>query len=56
VIPWYIWAVVAVTVLSSLAQIAMIGRPRDPITPGVAIVSLIINGLCIWAILAGASQ
>lgn len=39
-------------VLSILINIAMVGRPRQPITPGVAGVSTLILGAMIFGLLA----
>lgn len=50
--PWYAIALLVLYALNLIATPYMIGRPRKPITPGFAVVSLIINGLCAWAVIA----
>jgi hypothetical protein len=50
--PWYAWAIIGLYAISSVATVAYIGRPREPITPLVAILALIINGLAIWGTVA----
>lgn len=49
---WYAWVVIAVLVINPLLAIAIIGKPRKPLTSGNAIFGLIGNALIIWAILA----
>ena len=47
---WYAVVMIVLLAVSSGAQIATIGRRRDPITPGLALAGLVTNGLFIWAI------
>jgi len=44
-------AVCALLVFSSLTNVYNIDEPREPITRGVAIASLIITALAVWVIL-----
>ena len=48
----YAVALIALYGLTAGATVASIGKHREPITPGVALVSLIVSGLAIWAIVA----
>jgi len=43
-------AVVSLIALGTLSTIAQVGKPRVPITPGQAIVTVIVQGLFIAAI------
>lgn len=45
------WAVIIQCSLGSLLQVAMIGKPRKPTTPGGAAITLVIVGLEILATL-----
>ena len=54
--PWYIWVVIGVYVVSSLATVLIIDKPRARITPGVALATLVVNGLMLWAIIEGVTQ
>jgi hypothetical protein len=49
---WYAWAMVVLLAFGQVASVLLIGKPRDPRTPGEALVSIVINGLFIWAIVA----
>jgi hypothetical protein len=50
--PWYAWGMVVWAALGSLLSIAFIGRPRDPITPGAAVASVLVAALYIWGIIS----
>jgi hypothetical protein len=41
---WFDWTLIAWLALGVLSAIALIGKPRKPITPGVAVTTLVING------------
>jgi hypothetical protein len=45
------WALIAYIALDRMATVAMVGRSIE-ITPAYAVVSLILGGLWVWAILA----
>ena len=49
---WYGWVAAIVMVLSSGATLGAIDKPRDPLTPGMALSVAIVNGLIAWAIFA----
>jgi hypothetical protein len=40
---WALWAYAAIITVSTLGMIAMIGKPRKPLDPGTAVISLVIN-------------
>lgn len=42
--------------MSALATVLRIGEPREPLTPGAAVIVLVGNGLVIWAIIALAER
>lgn len=46
---WQI-ALIAIQVLSALFVVSIVGRPREPITPPVAVGVLILDALIIFAI------
>lgn len=41
---WFDWTLIAWLALGVLSAIALIGKPRKPVTPGVAVTTLLING------------
>ena len=47
---WQQWALVALIAASTLSVVGSIGRPREPLTPGVAVAVLVTNVLMIWAV------
>ena len=49
---WQQWAFLVWGLLSILGTIALIGKPKVPTTPGMAIVSVIMTGLLIWLVLS----
>lgn len=54
--PWYAVALIIWFALGIVAAVAMIGRPRDPLTPGMAITTLAVNAAAIWAVVALAAN
>ena len=52
---WYAWVVVTTTILSTLLTIGNIGKPREPITPALAVAVVVANSLIVWAVVALAS-
>jgi len=44
---WMDWIIVGKLTVGALSTIAIVGQQRKPITPGVAVVVAIINGLLI---------
>lgn len=52
---WQLWIVIAFIALNSFAVILSIGRPRVPITPGVAAYIIAINAATVALIVWGAS-
>ena len=53
---WYAWVMIVMVALSVMSRVAIIGRPRDPLTPEDVIVSMIANGLLIWGIVELATR
>jgi hypothetical protein len=53
---WYAWTIIATLVLGAGIQIATIGRPREPLTPGVVLVTTVLNGLIVWGIITLATR
>lgn len=54
--PWYIIAVIVTLVLGAIATVLMIGGQRKPLTPGVAVFTVAVNALMIWAIVEGTTR
>ena len=51
---WALFAVAGYTALASLAYITLIGKPREPVTPGMAVIVTGYNaGLVVLLVLAG---
>ncbi len=44
-------AVIALIVIGTIATILLIGKPRKPITPGAAVITLLLNALVIFGVL-----
>lgn len=50
---WFAWTLVAWLAVGVAATIAVIGKPRKPVDPTTAVVTLIINGFLIAGVFAG---
>lgn len=50
--PWYGWLLLAVLAGRSFVAIMDIGEERQPLTRGVVVAILLVNGLYAWAIVA----
>lgn len=48
---WILWLVVVLLVFSTVTSITQIGKPREPLTPGVAATTVVLQGLIISAII-----
>lgn len=48
---WFGWTLIAIQVIGTLSQIALIGRPRTPYTPMGALVSVSIGALLVFGVL-----
>lgn len=48
---WILWVVVAWLVISTVALVTQVGKPREPLTPEIAASSVVIHGLIISAII-----
>jgi hypothetical protein len=48
---WFDWILVAWLTLGVVLTIALIGKPRKPITPGVAVATLVINSALVLGVL-----
>jgi hypothetical protein len=44
---WFDWALIAWLALGGLAAVALVGKPRKPLTPGVAVATILINALIV---------
>ena len=44
---WFDWTLVAWLALGALASVALVGKPRKPLTPGVAVATVLINALIV---------
>ena len=47
---WPKIALLAYLTLGALLTVAQVGKPREPITPGVATLTLILTGACAWGV------
>jgi len=50
--PWYAWLMIGLQALNSVLYVAMIGKPRDPVTPGLAVGVMVGSALWIWGIVS----
>jgi len=50
---WFAWTLVGWLTLGVVASIAVIGKPRQPVTPGLAVATLVINGFLVWGVGSG---
>lgn len=48
---WILWVVVALLAFGTVVSITQVGKPREPVTPGVAATTVVIQGLIISAII-----
>lgn len=48
---WILWVVVAFLVVGTVTSITQIGKPREPLTPGVVATTVVLQGLIISAII-----
>lgn len=44
---WFDWALTAWLALGALAVVALVGKPRKPLTPGIAATTVLINALIV---------
>lgn len=49
---WFGWLIMSYFMLGSLLSVALIGQPREPLSPGTATFILVMNGLLILGILS----
>lgn len=49
---WFEWTLVGILAFSTFCTIGMVGKPRNPIGPGTAVFSLVVNGLIIAGLVA----
>lgn len=49
---WIAWSLVSYIGISALLTVAAVGRKREPLTAGVAVLSVVFAGLIIWGIVA----
>jgi uncharacterized membrane protein required for colicin V production len=50
-VTWFGIVFVAYLVVTALAVTFLIGKPREPISPGGAAITLIVNALLVWGAL-----
>jgi len=50
---WFDWVLVALFASSALVNVAIVDKPREPITPQAATFIVLVNGLVVAGILAG---
>jgi len=55
-VTWYAWAMVVVLVLGAAATISAIGRPREPLTPGLALAVCASHAMLVWGIVSLAAH
>ena len=48
---WFLWVIVGLWALSGLMAVALIGKPREPIDPGLAVGLVLIYALLIVGLL-----
>jgi hypothetical protein len=53
--PWFAVVMIALLAANAAATLATVGEPREPITPALALFTLLADGLFIWAIVSLAS-
>ncbi len=44
---WFFWTLAAWLAVGALGSVALVGKPRKPIDPGTAMLTVIVNGLLI---------
>lgn len=49
---WFDWVILSWMAVNGLGAVAMIGKHREPITPGEAVIMVVIYALMIWGVLA----
>jgi predicted phosphoribosyltransferase len=49
---WYAWVMVVLFALNAVLTILMIGKPRQPVTPSLAVGAVVASALYIWAIVS----
>jgi hypothetical protein len=50
--PWYGYVIIGNLIVSGLYKIWLVGRPRQPVTGGEAVVAVIELSLLIWGVVA----
>ncbi len=53
---WEAWTLIVIFVVGALATIALIGKPRDPFTPGTGVFTVLIAAFEIWLVCATTSE
>lgn len=49
---WYAWAFIIMQGIGVALTIGQVGKERQPITPAVAVLTTIIAGLYVWAVVS----
>lgn len=47
---WEAWLLIALQVVGALGSVAMVGKPRKPITGGQAAFTVILSAACVWVV------
>jgi hypothetical protein len=50
---WFDWILVTLLVLGVVVNVLFVGRERDPITPGVALLSVVVNAFLAYGVVRG---
>jgi hypothetical protein len=48
---WFEYLLISLLSLNVIVMILMVGKPREPVTPGVAVVTLVINSALILGVI-----
>ena len=48
---WFKWLLIGLWVLSAVSNILLIGKPRQPMSHGMAALQVVLCGLCVWGLL-----
>jgi len=47
---WLDWTIIAILGLSAITNVAIVGKARKPVTPGIAAINVLLTGLLIAGI------
>lgn len=49
---WFDWALIGWLTLGAVSAVAFVGKPRQPIAPGVAVATVLVNALIVVGVVA----